>query len=173
MKSFIEQAQGYVAYHENQTTRYTHMVGTPLILFSLMILLGFVHVVIVGVLEVSLANIAGLVLLLFYFRLNWRLALVLTPIFIFLLWIATFFSRHGPTSFGLWSFILIFLIGIVLQFTGHLLEEKRPTLVDNLWHVFIAPLLIVAEPFFMMERMSKLKEDIYGKQRVTIHNTTL
>ncbi len=164
MKTFIEQAQGYVAYHQNQVTRYTHMIGIPVIIFSLMILLGFIHVVIVGVLDVNLANIATLVLLVFYFLLNWRLASVLTPILIFFLWIATFFNQAGPTSFGLWSFVLLFLVGIVLLFTGHLLEEKRPSSVDNLWHVFIAPLFIVTELFFMLGRMGTLKEEIYGKE---------
>lgn len=164
MRSFIEQAQGYATYHHNQVTRYTHMIGIPLILFSLMILLGFIHVVIVGVLDVNLANITTLVLLICYFRLNWCLASALTPILIFLLWIATFFNRMGPTSLGLWSFMLIFLVGLVLLFTGHLLEEKRPTYVNNLCHIFIAPLFIVAELFFTFGRMNKLKGDIYGKE---------
>ncbi len=166
MVPFIEQAQGYATFHQKSITRYTHMAGTPLIILSLMILLGFVHVVIIGLLDVNVANIATLVLLIYYFRLHWRLALVLTPLLIFLLWIASFFSHYGPTAFALWSFILIFLAGCALQFIGHFIEDKRPVFVDNLWQVLIAPLLIVADLFFILGRMSELKDEIYGKDFV-------
>ena len=161
MIPFIEQAQGYAAYHKNELTRYTHMAGIPLIILSFMILLGFVHVIITNVLDVNVATIASLVLLIYYFRLDWRLALTLTPIFIFLLWVAHFFSYQGPTSFGLWSFIIVFLMGSILQAIGHFLEAKRPAFVDNLSQVLIAPLVIMAELFFMAGYMQALKEEIY------------
>lgn len=44
MKPFIEQAQFYATYHQNQATRYTHMAGVPLIMLSIMIFLGFVKI---------------------------------------------------------------------------------------------------------------------------------
>ena len=164
MKPFIEQAQTYAAYHQKPVTRYTHLLGVPLILFSFMILLGFFHVVLTGVFDVNVANITTVVLLIYYFRLQWRLALALTPLLILLLWLAAFLSHDGPTSSALWLFFIIFLLGAALQFTGHFIEEKRPALVDNVWQVFIAPLFMVAELFFMAGRMTELKEEIYGKK---------
>ena len=164
MKSFIEQAKTYAAYHQKPVTRYTHMIGIPLIMFSLMILLGFLHIVLTGIFDVSVANIATLILLIYYFRLNWRLALTLTPILIILLWLAAFLSHDGPTSSAIWLFAIFFLLGCALQFVGHVIEEKRPAFVDNLWQVFIAPLFMVAELFFMLGHMPKLKEEIYGKK---------
>ena len=166
MIPFTEQAQSYASYHQKAVTRYTHMVGIPLIILSLMILLGFIHVVIIGVLDASVANLATLVLLIYYFRLNWRLALALTPILIFLLWIASLISHNGPTSEAMWSFIIIFFMGCILQFVGHFIEKRRPAFIDNLWQVMIAPLVIVAELFFIVGRMNALKEDIYGKESV-------
>ena len=170
MIPFIVQAQCYISYHQKPVTRYTHLAGIPLIILSLMILLGFVHVVIIGVLDVNVASIATLVLLIYYFRLNWRLALALTPILILLLWIASVISHNGPTSEALWSFILIFLVGCALQFIGHFIEEKRPAFADNLWQIVIAPLFMVAESFFLIGRMGELKEEIYGKELATKHN---
>lgn len=85
MKSFIEQAQIYAIYHQNIKTRYTHMVGIPLIIFSFMILLGFVHIIIPGVFFSTLAWFATIVLLSYYFLLNWKLALAITPIMLFIL----------------------------------------------------------------------------------------
>ncbi|HAT8246624.1 TPA: DUF962 domain-containing protein, partial [Legionella pneumophila] len=87
MKSFIEQAQFYATYHQNQATRYTHMAGVPLIMLSIMIFLGFVKIVIPGVYATDLACLATLATLIYYFLLNWQLALALTPILIFLLWL--------------------------------------------------------------------------------------
>lgn len=170
MIPFIDQAQYYASYHQQPVTRYTHMVGIPLIILSLMILLGFVHIVITGILDINMATIATLALLIYYLRLCWRLALALTPILIILLWVASIVSYNGPTPEALWSFILIFLVGSLLQFIGHFIEEKRPAFTDNLWQILIAPLLIVAESFFIMGRMNELKEDIYGKVLVKKHS---
>ena len=165
MKPFIEQAQGYNEYQEKALSRYCHMVGIPLIALSLMILLGFVHVLIPGILDVNLAEIATLVLLIYYFRLQWRMALIITPILVVLLWIAQFFSYDGPSSFSLWSFIVILLVGAALQFTGYFLAGKRPTFIDSLWQVLVAPLCLVAEAIFMAGRMQGLMEAIHGKKK--------
>ena len=166
MIPFIEQAKNYASYHKKAATRYSHMAGIPLILLSLMILLGFVHVVIIGVLDVNVAVITTIALLIYYFRLQWRLALALTPVLALLLWIASFFSHNGPTAHALLSFLLIFVIGVAIPTIGHFIEEKRLTFAENLWQVLIAPLFMVAEVFFLAGRMNELNEEIYGKNPV-------
>ena len=168
MKSFIEQAKFYAAYHQNIKTRYTHMAGVPLIILSIMILLGFVKIMIPGVFLTNLANIATLIALIYYFRLNWRLALLLTPIMLILLLIANSFSLNGPTWLGLWSFLLFFIVGWGLQFYGHYLEGKKPAFMDNLCQALIAPLFLVAELYFMAGLMHSLKEQIYGSEKITL-----
>lgn len=162
MKSFIEQAQFYAAYHQNVQTRYTHMAGVPIIILSIMILLGFVKILVPGIFATNFACVATLIALIYYFRLNWQLALALTPIMLILLLIANWFSQDGPTPFGCWSFIIFFVIGWGLQFYGHYLEGKRPALMDNLSQALIAPLYLVAELFFMAGYKQSLKEQIYG-----------
>lgn len=163
MKSFIEQAQFYAAYHQKPITRYTHLVGVPLIVFSLMVLFGFLHLIIPGVMDTTLAGIATVALLVYYFYLNWRLALVITPIFIVLLWLANLVSHAGPTHSALWIFAFTFVLGWILQLVGHLIEGKRPALLDNFWQSLISPLFLTAELFFIAGRMHGLKEEIYGK----------
>jgi len=166
MIPFIEQAKSYASYHKKAATRYSHMAGIPLIILSLMILLGFVHVVIIGVLDINVAMIATIALLVYYFRLQWRLALALTPILALLLWIASFFSQNGPTAHALLSFLVIFVIGVALPTMSHFIEEKRLTFAANLWQLLIAPLVIVAEIFFWAGQMKELKEEMYGKNPV-------
>lgn len=162
MKPFVEQARSYAMYHQKPVTRYTHMVGIPLVILSFMILLGFVRVVIVGVLDINIAHIATLILLAYYFRLQWRLALAITPVLIFLLWIAEFFSYEGPTAFALWSCLFFFVLGSSLQLVGHFIEENRPAFIEHAHHIFIAPLVIMAEAFFAFGLMPQLKSELFN-----------
>ncbi len=162
MKSFIEQAQVYADYHHNKNTRYTHLAGVPLIILSMMILLGFVQIIIPGVFATTLAFFATIGALIYYYRLNWKLALVLTPIMLVLLLIAHWFSEDGPTKFGIWSFVVIFVVGWGLQLYGHFLERKRPAFMDSLSQAGIAPLFLIAELFFMAGYMKSLKDQVYG-----------
>ncbi|CAM3043860.1 transmembrane protein [Legionella steigerwaltii] len=168
MKPFIEQAQFYAAYHQNVQTRYTHMAGVPIIILSVMILLGFVKIIMPGVFATNLACLGTLIALIYYFRLNWQLALALTPIMLILLLIANWFSQDGPTTLGVWSFVVLFIVGWGLQFYGHYLEGKKPAFMDNLSQALIAPLYLVAELFFMAGLMQSLKAQIYGTEKDTL-----
>ncbi|CEG55517.1 Mpo1 family 2-hydroxy fatty acid dioxygenase [Legionella fallonii] len=162
MKPFVEQAQMYAGYHQNITTRYTHLAGVPLIILSMMILLGFIQIIMPGVFSTTLACLTTLAVLIYYFRLNWKLALALTPILIILLLFSSLFSHHGPTKLGVWAFIITFVVGWGLQLYGHYIEGKKPAFMDNLSQALIAPLFLTAELFFMAGYMKSLKEQIYG-----------
>lgn len=164
MKSFIEQAQMYAGYHQNIRTRYTHLAGVPLIILSVMILLGFIQIIMPGVFSITLAGLTTLGVLIYYFRLNWKLALALTPILFILLLIANVFSHNGPTKLGIWAFIITFIVGWALQLYGHYLEGKKPAFMDNLSQALIAPLFLTAELFFMAGYMKPLQEQIYGTE---------
>lgn len=177
MNSFIEQARIYASYHQNPLTRYTHFIGVPLIIFSLMVLFSFLHLVIPGVMNFTLAGIATLVLLGYYYYLNWRLAIALTVILFILLGLAHLVTRYGPDSRSLWTFVITFVLGWALQLIGHFIEGKRPALVDNLWQALIAPMFLTAELFFATGYLHDLKQQIEGEPQpladdpiITEHN---
>lgn len=173
MKNFIEQAQCYAGYHQQRRTLYSHMAGIPLIIFSLMVLLGFVKIVIPGLFQTTFASITTLILMIYYVRLQWRLALALSPIMIVLLWLASWFSYFGPTKLGLWTFAITFIVGCVLQLYGHFLEDRKPAFMDNLSQSLIAPLYLVAELLFMAGYMLALKAEIErGHLMLNSHNRT-
>ncbi|KTD17856.1 Mpo1 family 2-hydroxy fatty acid dioxygenase [Legionella jordanis] len=163
MKSFIEQAQFYSEYHQKPVTFYSHMIGIPLIIFSLMVFFGFFHLIIPGVMDAKFSDIATVLILIYYILLNWRLGLVLIPIFILFLWIADLISWAGPTRGALWTFAVCFIVGWVFQFIGHFMEGRRPALADNFWQALIAPLYLTAELFFKAGRMENLKRKIHGE----------
>jgi len=166
MIPFTEQARDYATYHQHTLTRLTHMAGIPFLVLSMMILLGFVHVTIPGILSIDLADIVTFVLLIYYFRLNWRLALVLTPILIVFLWVANLFSHAGPDEFSLWAFLILFLLGGILVLIGCFIEGMHPGIKTHLKQTLVAPMFLMAEVFFMAGRMKKLEDEIHGNEPV-------
>lgn len=162
MKSFVEQAQVYASHHQKLNTRYTHYVGVPLIVFSLMIFLGFIKLVVPGFFSTNFAVLGTAAALVYYFKLEWKLAFALTPILLILLWISCLFSYAGPTKLGFWMFIITFVAGWGAQLYGHYIEGNKPAFLDNICQAFIAPLFLTAELLFMAGLLGDLKGQIYA-----------
>ncbi|KTC94669.1 DUF962 domain-containing protein [Legionella erythra] len=168
MKTFIEQARFYAQYHQKTATFYTHIIGVPLIILSLMILLGFVRLVIPpNVLNISFADIATLLLWIYYMRLHWRLGLLILPVLVILLWIADLITSAGLTSGAFWTFVVLFVLGWLLQLAGHFIEGRRPALIDNFYQALVAPLYLTAEVCFMAGYMQSLKQAMHGTSEHT------
>lgn len=164
MKPFIEQAQCYAAHHQNPKTQQTHWIGVPLITFALMVLLGCVKIVIPGVFQTSLACIATILLLLYYLRLQWLLAITLTPIMLILVGIASWLTQGGPNTIASWVFIICFVGGWTLQLYGHFISHERPAFMTQLSQTWIAPLYLMAEVFFLAGLLTDLKTKIHGEE---------
>jgi uncharacterized membrane protein YGL010W len=162
MKPFIEQIQCYAAHHQNPKTRCTHWIGVPLIILSLMILLGFVKIIIPEVFKTTLAFLTTIGLLVYYFRLNWLLALGLTPLMFFLLWVSSLFSSGGPSKWGIIVFLITFIVGWGIQIYGHYIANEKPAFLEHICQALIAPLYLMAELFFMAGLMSSLKAQLHG-----------
>ena len=169
MIPFTEQAKWYAQYHHRAATKYTHMVGIPLILFSLLLFFGLVHVTVPNTFDMRLSDFIILFLIIYYFRLQWLLTLVLAPILVLLLLLANWLTAAGPTPYLLWSMLIIFVIGVIVQLVGHLLEGKRPAIFDNVKFDLASPLFLTAEAFFMAGKMKGLQEKIYGSAGEQIH----
>tara|TARA_Y100000588_G_scaffold376577_1_gene454555 strand:+ start:404 stop:949 length:546 start_codon:yes stop_codon:yes gene_type:complete len=164
MKSFTEQAKRYASYHQSPLTWYTHMAGVPLILFSIMILLGFIHIVIPNVLEFSFADIFVIGLMVYYFRLQWLLAIIIAPILVFMLWLSLIISFTGPTEYALWFFAIVFLLGCIAQMAGHIIEGNKPAFFAHPKDSIATPLFILAELLFKAGWFTGLEEKIHGHE---------
>lgn len=162
MKSFVEQALFYRDYHQSKVNLYTHLIGVPLLIFSTMIFLGFFRIISPQLFDISLAEIATVLILIYYIYLNWRLGLLLIPVFALLLWISGMISYQGMTSFSVWFFIVVFITGWAFQFAGHIIEGKKPAFMSNARQALIAPLFLMAEVCFMLGFMPKLKVLLHG-----------
>ena len=85
MKTLEDQMAFYAAYHQDARNKATHFVGVPLIVFSLMIPLGWLRTDIDG-LTLSAALVVTSVLLLYYLILDIPLGLAMGAVFALMLW---------------------------------------------------------------------------------------
>lgn len=161
MLSFIDQAKQYAQSHQKKSTRYTHFVGVPLIVFSLMLFFSFLHLTVPGYFSRTAAELLTLLVLVYYLVLNWRLALSIAPLLLLLLFLANWLGGSGPSADALILFASCFTIGWILQFLGHLLERNRPAFTQSIWQMLIAPLVLVAEVYFMFGKMPKLQAALH------------
>lgn len=164
VSQFIEKARIYASYHTKSATKLTHIIGVPIIVFSLMVFLGFLKISVPGIFATDLAWILTLITLVYYCRLHLLLGLTLVPIFWGLNLLASIVSENGPTSTALEIFFTAFIAGWIIQFIGHFFEKKKPAFVDNLSQVLIAPMFLIAEAYFYFGKMQDLQSELDDKE---------
>ncbi|MBV8081521.1 MAG: DUF962 domain-containing protein [Candidatus Eremiobacteraeota bacterium] len=129
----------YAAYHTDRRNLICHEIGIPLIVWALFSLLELVKF---G--PIDLAMVVGALVIIFYLRLDVRLALIALLAFA-VLYIA---GRFTPWPLALGAFV----VGWIFQFVGHGYEGKKPAFFTNLVHLLVGPLWIVS---LAMPRTSK------------------
>lgn len=147
MKSLAEQMSVYQQYHRNAKNKATHFVGVPAIVLGVMLSLSWLPL---GHTPFTLADVAVIPVLLYYFRLDVPLAIAATILFGVLLSIAHSMTAQMTTAHGWMAFGVLFVGGWILQLIGHVFEGRKPALVDNLFQVFIAPIFLIAEVAFAL-----------------------
>jgi uncharacterized membrane protein YGL010W len=163
VKTLEDQMSFYAAYHQDARNKATHFVGVPLIVFSLMIPLGWLRTDIGGF-TLSAALAVTAVLLLYYLVLDIPLALAMGAVFALLLWAAEPLSQAAPVASLTW-FVVLFAGGWALQLWGHVFEGRKPALVDNLFQIFVAPIFLAAEVFFALGYKPGLHEAVQRRAR--------
>jgi uncharacterized membrane protein YGL010W len=154
--------RSYAAYHADARNKLTHFFGVPLVTFSLFLALGWLRFVHDPQGPWTAAALFYVVVFLYYFYLDWRVALALAPFTLALLWLADRVALW-PFSQSLAVFLGTFVGGWVIQLLGHAIEGKRPALADNVLHIFNAPLFLAAEVAFLLG----LRQDLRGAAGLT------
>ena len=144
MLSLRQQMQSYGAYHRDPRNKLTHFFGVPLVTFSLFLFLGWFRFVHPEVLPITAATLFYLGVCVYYFRLDWRIALVQLPFTLILLIAADWVARQS-LAFSGWTFLATFVLGWIIQLVGHAIEGRRPALADNILQIFNAPLFLTVE----------------------------
>lgn len=148
MRTLEQQMSTYAAYHQDTRNKATHFVGVPMIVFALMIALGWLRADIAGF-ALSAALVVAAALVIYYLLLDVPLGIAMGAVFASLLWAAEPLAR-APFATSLTWFLVFFVGGWALQLLGHVFEGRKPALVDNLFQVFVAPIFLAAEAFFAL-----------------------
>ncbi len=163
---FIDKAKAYSDCHNQALVRYTHYVGIPLIYFAIIIFLGFIRISMPNVFELDFGWIFTLLLLAYYFKLEWRLALAATPILFVINFIAGFLSHHGISSASFWTSIILLILGCGSLVVGHFMaKDKQSSIQDCFIKLIDAPLILIADIFFYFGKFYELHEQIHGTKK--------
>jgi uncharacterized membrane protein YGL010W len=160
MKTLAEQMGFYQRYHTKMNNKVTHMVGIPLIVFSILIPLGWVQILIPNLLHTNLAWTILTLTVIYYLFLDLFMALGMALIFIVLTLIASIFYQGGPSLLGLYVFLGCFVTGWILQLIGHMFEKRKPAFMANLFQLIIGPIFILAEVVFILGYRRNLHQKV-------------
>jgi uncharacterized membrane protein YGL010W len=144
MLTLKQQMQSYGAYHRDPRNKLTHFFGVPLVTFSLFLFLGWFRFVHPEVLPITAATLFYLAVCVYYFRLDWKIALIQLPFTLILLIAADTVAKQSLALSGS-VFLATFVLGWIIQLVGHAIEGRRPALADNFLQIFNAPLFLTVE----------------------------
>ena len=136
----------YAESHQNSTNKTIHWICVPLIFWSI---LGFIslipspHVFIEYFGMISIVSLVAIFLVtFFYFRLSWRIALIM--VFIMLLMEHLVYFINIEFQHKSWIFFLsVFVLSWIGQFYGHKIEGKKPSFLKDLQFLLVGPIWLL------------------------------
>lgn len=159
-KAFAQQLSAYEQYHQQKNTRISHYIGIPLVLFALMIFLGWIHLSVPNLFSINFSWIGLILLLIYYFKLDALLAAGAGVILIFMTLLSQIISQPIITLGGFIIFLLIFIIGILALWMGHRHENQKQVLINHLPLVLIGPIYLFAKLMFALGYRKDLQEEL-------------
>jgi uncharacterized membrane protein YGL010W len=165
MQTLAELLSSYQSYHTKFATRVTHYIGIPLVVFSLLIFFGWIHIKVPNVFDLPLSWLITIAVLIYYAFLDITFAGTLAIVFLILNLIASYFSLPAPTWLGVKVFFITFIVGWAFQFVGHLLEGNKPAFLTNAIQLLVAPLFLTAEAFFALGYKQDLQIKVMNEEK--------
>jgi uncharacterized membrane protein YGL010W len=163
MKSLEDQMAVYAAYHQDARNKATHFVGVPVIVLALLIPLAWPRVELAGA-TITAAMLIAAVLVAYYLVLDVALGLAMLALMAALVGLGHQIAALG--TLPAWSsFAVLFVGGWILQLVGHVFEGRRPALADNLFQIFVAPIFLAAEVFFVLGYKPGLHAAVQARAR--------
>jgi uncharacterized membrane protein YGL010W len=131
-----ERLDDYSGFHQTLGNELCHYLGIPSIIAGSATLLGLVRLATFGNYTLTLAEVVGCAIAIFYIASARLLGLATSLLFAVLVAV----GRALP----LWAGLSIFVAGWVLQFVGHwAFEHRSPAFLRNLLHLLVGPAWIV------------------------------
>ena len=146
MKPIQQWIDEYGESHQNPTNKLIHWVCVPLIMLSLLALIGKIPFFINDLTLFTIRSEPVLFdwtiiflsfCIIFYSRLSLTLSLGMLLIAICMLFIISYIKHYDPE---IWRLSLaIFIVGWIGQFIGHKIEGKKPSFFEDLQFLLIGP----------------------------------
>ncbi|AOT09013.1 DUF962 domain-containing protein [Pseudoalteromonas luteoviolacea] len=167
MKSLESHLVQYALYHRDNRNIRTHLIGVPLIVWSV-ILLTFIPLFELSGIQITLSSLLTTAVSFYYLYLSPRLGVVMIGMLalgnLLAMQLYTQFIQSGvPVTIFYFGGLGVFLIGWVVQFIGHYYEGKKPAFVDDLIGLLIGPLFVLVEVLFKLGLMKGLEENIISQ----------
>lgn len=149
MRNATELMIKYAAYHRDERNIATHLVGIPLIIFSIGVLLARPPFAVQDLTLTPAWLLWGVTTLWYMTRGNLMLALAVSTMNLVLIGLA---QPVGAMSTAVWLLVGIgaFVVGWMFQFVGHYYEGRKPAFVDDISGLFVGPMFVVAEAMFAL-----------------------
>lgn len=123
--------------HQNPRNELIHYIAIPLIVFSLIGVLHWIHP------TLALITIAGSIV--YYARLSTIFMVAMTLAAALCLYIAGLLGEALlPVS------ITVFVVSWVFQFIGHKIEGKKPSFFEDLQYLLVGPLFVLSKLFLKL-----------------------
>ncbi|ANW03158.1 hypothetical protein LMTR13_26480 [Bradyrhizobium icense] len=151
MRSFFRrQLADYVEYHRAPWNCAMHVFGIVLLFLAAVLPLSQWSIAVFGI-QTSVATIAAIPVLIYWFLLDFALGAAILGAAIVLLSAAAIIVGQASTA-GMWSLTAILIvIGGTSQVIGHqVFERRRPALVDNPVHLLLGPMFVMAKLFIVL-----------------------
>lgn len=136
----------YAESHQNSTNKTIHWICVPLIFWSILGLISLIpspHIFIEYFGMISIVSLVAIFLVtFFYFRLSWRIALIM--VFIMLLMEHLVYFINIEFQHKSWIFFLsVFVLSWIGQFYGHKIEGKKPSFLKDLQFLLVGPIWLL------------------------------
>ncbi|AZI66366.1 DUF962 domain-containing protein [Kaistella daneshvariae] len=139
---FAEYAQS----HQNETNKLIHWICAPLIFWAILGFFSLIpapHFFLKYFGAISIASLVAIFLVsVFYFRLSWRIALIMVVIML----LFEHFIYFINITFGSKSWIIylaVFVLSWIGQFYGHKIEGRKPSFLKDLQFLLIGPIWLL------------------------------
>ena len=157
-KLLVRQLKNYQNYHTKFWTRLTHFIGVPLIIFSLITLTSWIHIRIPSFFDMPLSWLLSIIVLIYYCLLDITFAAVTAILFLIFNLIVSLTMKDCPSWISFQVFLYTFILGVMFQFIGHLIEKKKLAFMADIKQFLTAPIFLVAEVFFYFGLKLDLKQ---------------
>lgn len=143
LKSIHTWLAEYNESHRHPTNKRLHWLCVPPIVVTVF---GFLRALPLGDGWLNAATVVGVLALIYYLLLSWRLALGMVPVLIAVLVLVE--ASHAVLgTLHLPAMVAVFVLAWIGQFVGHRIEGKKPSFFKDLQFLMIGPLWLLADVY--------------------------